>query len=164
MTRSPVLILCPCLTFATLACGSSKAASDDGADARAGEDGDDTTEAGDAGNPADGGGGVGADGGALVAIPLTACIPNVYTAGMVIGGSQSFQLLLDTGSTTLGVATVGCTSCTDAGVSNLYQPGPTAVDQHLAVDAGFGALAFSGFSARSTRTGSARPRRRRWPV
>jgi hypothetical protein len=88
----------------------------------------------------------GGDAGSLVTIPLTACNPAVYSAAMTIGGSQTFQLLLDTGSTTLGVAAVGCTSCVDAGVSNLYQPGPTAVDEHVAVDAGYGALSASGWS------------------
>jgi hypothetical protein len=78
------------------------------------------------------------DGGSFVAIPLTACNPNVYSAAMTVGGSQTFQLLLDTGSTTLAVAAVGCSSCTDAGVSDLYQPSPTAIDLMMPANAGFG--------------------------
>jgi hypothetical protein len=93
--------------------------------------------------------GVSSDAGAagpLVAVPLAACTPLAYTAGVTIGGSGPFQLLLDTGSATLGVAGAGCTSCADAGVSALYQPGATAVDQHTVGTAMFGALAASGFS------------------
>jgi hypothetical protein len=79
-----------------------------------------------------------ADAGTLVAIPLTSCDPTVYSADIVIGGSQTFSLLLDTGSATLAIAATGCTACTQAGVSTLYAPGPTAVDQDAAASAGYG--------------------------
>jgi hypothetical protein len=88
-----------------------------------------------------GGGGIAEaarDAGALITIPLTVCNPNVYSAEMTIGGTQQFQLLLDTGSTTLAVAAIGCTSCVHAGVSGLYQPGPTAADQNTPVTAMYG--------------------------
>jgi hypothetical protein len=78
------------------------------------------------------------DGGAFVAVPLTACNPNVYAAQVTIGGSQTFELLLDTGSTTLAVASAGCTSCSAAGVSMLYRPGSSAVDQRMTGASGFG--------------------------
>ncbi|HEY6462874.1 MAG TPA: pepsin-like aspartic protease [Polyangiaceae bacterium] len=65
---------------------------------------------------------------------------------MTLGGAQSFELLLDTGSTTLGVASAGCSACTAAGVSSLYQPGASAVDEHATADAGYGALGTSGWS------------------
>jgi hypothetical protein len=89
-----------------------------------------------------------ADGGGIAAIPLSSCRPNVYAAQMTIGEGQSFSLLLDTGSTTLGVAAAGCASCTTAGVSSLYQPGATAVDQHMAAMEGFGSgtMPSSGWS------------------
>ncbi|HEY3819885.1 MAG TPA: pepsin-like aspartic protease [Polyangiaceae bacterium] len=62
----------------------------------------------------------------LLSVPLYSCDGTGYTVGTTIGGSQQFQLLLDTGSTTLGVAASTCTSC---GVSPEYTPGATAVDQ-----------------------------------
>jgi hypothetical protein len=63
----------------------------------------------------------------LVTVPLSGCVPT-YTAGVQIGGGQTFQLVLDTGSTTLGVASSTCTDC--FGLTPLYTPGATAVDQH----------------------------------
>ena len=87
-----------------------------------------------------------ADAGGLITVPLTACDPNVYAADMTIGGSQDFHLYLDTGSTTLAVAGLGCPSCSAAGVETLYQPGPTAVDQKVAASAMYGAIDPSGWS------------------
>ncbi len=62
----------------------------------------------------------------VTAVPLRSCVPTEYTMPVTIGGSQMFQLVLDTGSTTLGVAAAGC-SC--GGASPVYTPGPSAVDQ-----------------------------------
>jgi hypothetical protein len=61
------------------------------------------------------------------AVPLYSCGGIGYTIGTTIGGSQQFQLLVDTGSTTLGVAESGCSSC---GVSPEYTPGATAIDEN----------------------------------
>jgi hypothetical protein len=70
----------------------------------------------------------GPDGGdPYVTIPLSSCIPSTYTAAVTIGGSQAFQLAIDTGSTTLGVASAHCSSC--SGVTPLYDPGSSAVDE-----------------------------------
>jgi hypothetical protein len=46
--------------------------------------------------------------------------------------------MVDTGSQLLGVAAAGCDTCTAAGVSHLYTPGPTAVDQHRQGSNSFG--------------------------
>jgi hypothetical protein len=62
----------------------------------------------------------------LVTVPLGGCVPE-YSASVQIG-SQTFQLVLDTGSTTLGVASTACTDC--SGVTPLYAPGATATDEH----------------------------------
>src|ERR1019366_350186 len=56
----------------------------------------------------------------VVAIPLIGCTQGAYLAKVDIG-SQTFQLELDTGSTTSGVASAKCKSC---GVLPLYAPGP----------------------------------------
>jgi hypothetical protein len=125
------------LPFALAACGSAKTA-DQSAD---GGDVDGEVDAG-----SDGSAEAGPDAGSLVAIPLTACVPNVYSAEVTLGGSQDFQLILDTGSTTLAVAALGCASCTAAGVETLYVPGPTAVDHKVAVSAMYGAIDPSGWS------------------
>src|SRR5580692_6328859 len=56
----------------------------------------------------------------VVAVPLTGCIPS-YMANVSIGTpAQSFALILDTGSTTLAVAS---STCADCGVSPVYTPG-----------------------------------------
>jgi len=87
-----------------------------------------------------------ADAGGLAEIALTACVPNVYSADMTIGGSQDFQLLFDTGSTTLAVAALGCASCTAADVATLYAPGPTAVDEKAMATSMYGAVDPSGWT------------------
>jgi hypothetical protein len=61
-----------------------------------------------------------------VKITLTSNEGLSYTGPAKIGG-QTEQVILDTGSTTLGVAATGCSNC---GVSPLYTPGASAVDQH----------------------------------
>jgi hypothetical protein len=77
----------------------------------------DAAEAGEAAAPSN-----------LVVVPLSGCIP-YYTADVMVGdGSDSFALIVDTGSTTLAVASSSCTNCT--GVTPLYTPGPSAVDKH----------------------------------
>jgi len=124
------------LPLAIAACGSGKSA-DDSADG-----GDDSSML-----PVDAAPDVDSqDAGGLVAIPLTACVPNVYSAEMTLGGSQGFQLLFDTGSTTLAVASLGCASCTAADVATLYVPGPTAVDQKVVATSMYGAIDPSGWT------------------
>jgi hypothetical protein len=129
------------LPLVVAACGTASSGSGGGApDARdggppiaddAGPDASDDAEAG---------------AGSLVTIPLTACVPYVFSAEVTLGGSQDFQLILDTGSTTLAVAALGCATCTSAGVESLYVPGPTAVDQKMAATAMYGAIDPSGWS------------------
>jgi hypothetical protein len=68
-------------------------------------------------------------------VPLTGCTAATYLASVEIGGSQTFELAIDTGSTTLGVAADACTSC---GVSPRYRPGPKAIDEHRTVSSLYG--------------------------
>jgi Eukaryotic aspartyl protease len=82
----------------------------------------------------------GSDAGSVVAVPLSACIPTVYTAPVTIG-SQTFQLTVDTGSTTLGVASKSCTSC---GVSPTYSPSTSAVDQKQTATSQYASGSWSG--------------------
>src|ERR1700733_1103415 len=63
----------------------------------------------------------------VAAIPLTTPDALFYIAQVTVG-DQSFAMLIDTGSTTTGVAGATCTSCAVAGVSPLYMPSATAVD------------------------------------
>jgi hypothetical protein len=53
-------------------------------------------------------------------------------------GSQTFGLIVDSGSTTLGVAGSGCKGCAGAGVSPLYTAGPSATDVGLTTGETFG--------------------------
>lgn len=77
----------------------------------------------------------------LLAVPLFSCDGIGYTVGATIGGSQQFQLLLDTGSTTLGVAGSTCSTCD---VSPKYTPGATAVDQHDTAESQYDEGSWSG--------------------
>jgi hypothetical protein len=63
----------------------------------------------------------------VYAIPLTTPDESFWGPQVTIGG-QSFMMDLDTGSTTIGVAAMGCTQCT--GVTPLYTPGTGATDDH----------------------------------
>jgi hypothetical protein len=84
------------------------------------------------------------DGGVL-AVPLTGCY-NTHLLPVTIGGNQTFQLNVDTGSASLGVAAAGCTGCQDNGVSTLYAPGPQAKDLSMKVSSTYdtGELGWSG--------------------
>jgi hypothetical protein len=102
-----------------------------GVDAESGTGNDAGLDAGDPGLPD----------GAIVTVPLFSCVPTIYTAAVTIGSAQTFQLLVDTGSTTLGVAASSCTSC---GVEPVYKPGSTAVDQNEQADAEYGLGSWQG--------------------
>jgi Eukaryotic aspartyl protease len=77
----------------------------------------------------------------LVTIPLGGCVP-LYTAQVTLGGSKTFQLALDTGSTTLGVASSSCTQC--EGVDPLYSPASPAVDEHETATSPYESGSWSG--------------------
>ncbi len=69
-------------------------------------------------------------------LPLTTTGDGVaYFAKVTLGGNQDFWLDVDTGSTTLGVASTACTTCN---VTPKYTPGAGAVDQHNTAMATYG--------------------------
>jgi hypothetical protein len=76
----------------------------------------------------------------LIAVPLFSCDGTGYTVGTTIG-SQQFQFLVDTGSTTLGVAASTCSSCD---VSPKYTPGATAVDKHATAESTYDLGSWTG--------------------
>jgi Eukaryotic aspartyl protease len=61
-----------------------------------------------------------------VAMPLSGCSYS-FTGAFRIGGTP-YLLQVDTGSYSLGVAAIGCTTCTTDGVTRLYAPGSSATD------------------------------------
>ncbi len=63
----------------------------------------------------------------LATITLGECPGNIITVPVTIGGSQTFNVVLDTGSSTLAVAGSSCTACR---VTPEYTPGSTATDAH----------------------------------
>jgi hypothetical protein len=65
---------------------------------------------------------------APVAVSLTSCLPTSYLVPVTMGGSQKFQFALDTGSTTMAVASSTCLSCD---VTPTYTPGSSAVDEQM---------------------------------
>ena len=77
----------------------------------------------------------------LTVVPLAVCVPSQYTATVTLGGNATFQMALDTGSTTLGVASVKCTDC---GVAPVYTPGKTASDTNQTGMSQYGTGSWSG--------------------
>jgi len=130
---APVLAIA--LGVTAIGCGGAEAATssgqgDGGADALADAG---SAEGGDEGEP---------EGGEpWLAVPLSACVPSEYTAPVKIGATQTFNLAIDTGSTTLGVASSSCTSCN---VSPEYSPGSTATNENQKVNAQYGSGQWSG--------------------
>ena len=70
-----------------------------------------------------------------VAITLKSLDALAYTAPLTLGGTQHQDVIVDTGSSSLGVAASGCSNC---GVTPLYMPGSSAVDQHAPTSAMYG--------------------------
>jgi hypothetical protein len=73
---------------------------------------------------------------ALAVIPMTSP-DGSFWGPMFTMGSQSFLMDLDTGSTTTAVAGKTCTTCSSVGVTPLYMPGTTAMDQHNTVSTSY---------------------------
>ncbi len=69
------------------------------------------------------------------AIPLEGCGYS-YTGQFGLG-DVNYRLLVDTGSDLLAVAAEGCTQCTTDGVTDLYTPGATAMDEHVTQQAAY---------------------------
>ena len=76
----------------------------------------------------------------VIAVPLLACVPLVYGADFTVG-TQDFRVLVDTGSTSFGVAGSTCTTCN---TTPLYTPGASAVDQHKTATSQFGSGQWKG--------------------
>lgn len=107
---------------------------------------------GDAGDQANGDAGGGSGDGGLpeaapvgtvpYVVPLTACEQTLaYTASIILGGTQTFDVLVDTGSTTLAVADATCSGCN---VKTKYTPGSTAVDKMTTASSQYGSGSWSG--------------------
>ncbi len=65
-------------------------------------------------------------GAGVTAVHLYACAENVYSAPVTIEGDQTFELLVDTGSGALAVASSSCAECIDGGAGAGYTPGSSA--------------------------------------
>lgn len=70
----------------------------------------------------------------VTAVPLTSLDGIAYSAPLVFG-DQSFDALIDTGSSTTAVASSSCTSC---GINPAYTPGSSATDQHQTASTSYG--------------------------
>ena len=79
--------------------------------------------------------------GGVVAVPLFSCIPGEYVATGTLGASQTFQFAIDTGSTSMGVASSTCTSCA---VAPEYTPDTSATDENQTASSQFGTGSWSG--------------------
>jgi hypothetical protein len=78
--------------------------------------------------------------GGVAAIHLTSPDGSFYSAQTSIG-SQSFAMIVDTGSSTAAVAGSTCTGCA---VNPKYTPGSTATDTHMTASAQYGSGSWNG--------------------
>lgn len=74
-------------------------------------------------------------------VPLSGCVNVVFHTAITIG-TQSFSVLVDTGSSTTAIAGSSCTTC--GGADPVYIPGPTAQNQHRVVTAVYGSGSWTG--------------------
>ncbi|HEX4449853.1 MAG TPA: pepsin-like aspartic protease [Kofleriaceae bacterium] len=82
------------------------------------------------------------DGPAPAAFALKSAASTAYTLNVTVGGSQSFDVDLDTGSTTMGLVGTSCSDCTN--ITPVYTPDATAMDQGSALTATYGIGEWSG--------------------
>lgn len=135
------------LGLSASACGGSEAASPGGGTDAGGADvvSGDSAAVSEAGEDASA---------PWVAVPLYSCVGDVYTTPVTIGGSQVFNAIIDTGSTTFGVA---ATTCTDCDVTPEYTPGTTATDEKQTASSQYGLGSWSGEIYQDTLTIGAEP-------
>lgn len=74
---------------------------------------------------------------------LTGCAATIFSTPITIG-SQTFAVLVDTGSSSLAVASSQCTACGETPLSPRYSPGPTATQVPGSVQAVYGSGSWSG--------------------
>ena len=146
-SRLPFISFAPLVLFAATGCGGSttnpgdtSTHEDSGAPVVDSGMGAVDSQAADTGTAAETGVPVEA-GPSVLAIPLASCTSDSYSAAVTIGGTQKFQMLLDTGSTTLGVASNMCSTC---GVSPTYTPGTSSKALNQTVDAQYGSGSWVG--------------------
>lgn len=68
------------------------------------------------------------------------------TVKVTLGGTQSFTMLIDTGSATTGVASASCDGCKQAGLAPLYRPEAGAMDRHRTASATYASVPPVGWS------------------
>ena len=85
------------------------------------------------------------DGSPPAAIALTGCAPS-YTTTVRLA-SQQLTMMIDTGSTSLVVASAACPDCVSAGIKPLYTPGSLAVDEQKTAQSGYASVPPVGWTA-----------------
>ena len=154
MNTNTILLPLSLALLATAACGGSTSNNNPNNDQDSGTEEDtgtvhdsggttgDSGVGGDTGTGAVDSGSPAVDGGKFVAVPLDMCGPALqYTATATIGGTQQFQLVVDTGSGSLGVAGSTCSNC---GVMPEYTPDSTATDEMQVCQASYGTGGWDG--------------------
>jgi Eukaryotic aspartyl protease len=119
------------------ACGGSESASPGGGGDAGGAD----VVSGEGGAVTEGGGGGEDASEPWIAVPLSSCVGDIYTTPVTIGGSQVFNAIIDTGSTSFGVAAKACTNCD---VTPEYTPGTSATDEKQTASSQYGSGSWSG--------------------
>ena len=77
----------------------------------------------------------GGDSGPGLGYSLTSVEGIAYTANITVGGSQAFDVIVDTGSTSLAIAGASCSTCN---VMPAYTPGSSGMDQHTTSSSMYG--------------------------
>ena len=73
----------------------------------------------------------------LQAIALSGCTSGDYTAEVTLGTDQIFDMIVDSGSSTIAVAGAACSNCN--AITPLYTPGSTATNAHSRASGAYGA-------------------------
>lgn len=63
---------------------------------------------------------------AMAALPLSSCMPSSYVLPLTIGDSDPFDVSIDTGSTSIGVASTACSGCN---TNPKYTPASSETDK-----------------------------------
>lgn len=84
----------------------------------------------------------------LSPLALVGCPPGDYSASITLGGTQTFSLIADSGSSTTAIAGYNCSGCTYSGCgasqtgsaacSPKYTPGASAINNNVSSNASYG--------------------------
>lgn len=81
------------------------------------------------------------NGSPVAALALSSCVPAGYTVPLSIAGSEPFDVTVDTGSTSIGVASASCSGCD---VKPKFSPSAAVIDRNIEAKSQYVTGAWSG--------------------